>query len=255
MTWSEYWNDKTTVYVSDRHRTVHYATVARDLIGLLPSPDAWVVDYGCGEALSANMVADACGQLFLCDCAGAVRDRLRQRHMGRSDISVISPLQFEQLPDGAIDLIVVNSVVQYLSAADFQRLLALARRKLHPAGTLLLGDIIPPSVGPLTDAVALLSFAKANGFLLSAGAGLVRSFFSKYRRTRGAFGILQFDEQELIEILQNAGYRARRCYPNLGHNQKRMALMASPDGARSPAVVSMSPPHAAHRASGSATAA
>lgn len=230
MSWIAYWNAKPTVYVNDRHRQVHYEAVARDIVAVLPGRTARVVDYGCGEALSAGLVADHCGHLFLCDGAESVRTRLIERWAGRASIRIISPPQFEQLPDGSIDLIVVNSVVQYLSVLELQRLLAIARRKLKPGGTLLLADIIPPSVGLLTDAAALLRFAAAHGFLVAASAGLVRSFFSSYRRTRNELGLLRFEEKEIVDLLARSGFCARRHYPNLGHNQKRMALMATPQG-------------------------
>lgn len=252
MSWIAYWNAKPTVYVSDRHRQVHYETVARDIVAILPGPAARVVDYGCGEALSAGLVADHCAHLDLCDGADTVRARLGERYAGRTNITVISPQQFEQLTDGGIDLIVVNSVVQYLTVLELQRLLAIARRKLRPDGTLLLADIVPPGVGPLTDAAALLRFAAAHGFLLAACAGLVRSFFSGYRRTRAEFGLLRFDEPVMIDLLERSGFRARRHHPNLGHNQQRMALMATPRSGQ-PGLQSIDPPGGA--ASGSTSAA
>lgn len=231
MSWIAYWNAEPTIYVDDRHRRIHYETVARDIVGVLPGPGARVVDYGCGDALSANLVADRCAHLHLCDGAEAVRARLAERYADRDDIDVISPQGFAELADGSIDLIIVNSVVQYLSAEELQHLLAVARRKLRPDGALLLADIIPRRVGPLTDAAALLRFAAAHGFLVRAGAGLVRSFFSGYRRTRNELGLLRFDEREIVDLLARSGFRARRHHPNLGHNQKRMALMARPHGA------------------------
>jgi len=52
------------IYVNERHRDVHYRTIATDISKLVPSPDAKVLDYGCGEATSANLVAEAwaCGE-------------------------------------------------------------------------------------------------------------------------------------------------------------------------------------------------
>jgi SAM-dependent methyltransferase len=228
MTWADYWNAETTVYVSDRHKQVHYEGVARDVRSHVPSPDARVVDYGCGEALSADLVADACRHLSLCDSAGTTRQRLADRYAGRANISVISPAEFEGLPDASIDLIVANSVVQYLSPAEFERLLAVSRAKLSPAGRLVLADLIPRRVGALTDAAQLLRFAWANGFLLAAAAGLVRSFFSSYRRMRAQYGLLRFDEGEVLQILRRSGFSAHRHYPNIGHNGQRMTFVATP---------------------------
>jgi len=228
MTWAEYWDADTTIYVSERHKKVHYEGVARDIVNHVPTPDARVVDYGCGEALSAHLVADACRHLYLCESSGTTRARLADRYAQRSNVSVISVPEFERLPDGSIDLMVANSVVQYLSPADFDRLLSLSRGKLSPSGRLVLADIIPRDVGALTDAAQLLGFAAANGFLFAAAIGLVRSFFSSYRRVRATLGLLRFDEAEILEVLRRSGFSAHRHHPNIGHNAKRMTFVASP---------------------------
>jgi trans-aconitate methyltransferase len=228
MTWVEYWNADTTVYVNDRHKRVHYAGVARDIVHHVSSPDARVVDYGCGEALSAHVVADACRHLYLCESSGTTRTRLAERYSGHPNISVISVPEFKRLPEASIDVIVANSVVQYLSLAELEGLLSLARAKLAPSGRLVLADIIPRNVGALTDAVQLLKFAAANGFLIAAGIGLVKSFFSSYRQVRAALGLLRFDEPEMIEILCRSGFSGRRHYPNIGHNARRMTFVATP---------------------------
>lgn len=228
MTWVEYWDADTTVYVNDRHRHVHYQGVARDIVSHVPSPEARVVDYGCGEALSAHVVADACRHLYLCESSKTTRARLAARYAQRPDIGVLTVPEFESLPDRSIDLIVANSVVQYLSSAEFERLLALSRTKLGPSGRLVLADIIPRNVGALTDAAELLRFAGANGFLIPAAIGLVRSFFSSYRRVRATLGLLRFDEGEMIERLHRAGFSARRHRPNIGHNTRRMTFVAQP---------------------------
>ncbi len=228
MTWVEYWDADTTVYVNDRHRRVHYEGVARDIVAHVPSPEAVVVDYGCGEALSAHVVAGACRHLYLCESSGTTRTRLMQRYAQSPSIVVISVPEFEVLPDRSIDLIVINSVVQYLSLPGLERLLSLSRAKLRPAGRLVIADIIPRDVSALTDAVALLRFAAAHGFLVPAAIGLVRSFFSSYRRVRAALGLLRFDENEMIQVLHRAGFSARRHRPNIGHNAKRMTFVAQP---------------------------
>jgi hypothetical protein len=227
MTWTEYWNEDTTVYVNDRHRRVHYRDVARDILAVLPAPGARVVDYGCGDALSADAVADECAHLYLCDSAPRVRKRLAGRYCERTDISVVSPEQFEALGHGSIDVIVANSVVQYLSLQQFHQFLKIAREKLAGAGLLVLGDIVPRDLGMAADAAELLKFARAHGFLLPAAAGLVRSFFSDYRRMRAKFGLLRFDEDQIVAMLNRAGFRAIR-HPNLGHNTQRMTFIAWP---------------------------
>lgn len=228
MTWVEYWDGATTIYVNARHKSVHYEKIARDLVACLPGPDARVVDYGCGDALSAYLVADACARLFLCESAENARRRLAERYVGRSDIAIISVEQFEALAQASVDMIVANSVIQYLSPSAFARFLAVSRDKLSPGGQLLLADVIPRDIGVIQDAAELMKFAAANGFLLAAGAGLVRSFFSNYRQVRQQLGLLQFDEAEILSLLDQAGFVAHRRTPNIGHNPRRMSFTATP---------------------------
>ncbi len=234
MSWAEFWNQETSIYVNDRHRRVHYEGIARDMLKYVPGPGARVVDYGCGDTLSADRVAAACGQLLLCESAPTVRERLAARYAGVPSISVISPQQLAELDPGSVDTIVVNSVVQYLSAAELGQLLSLAREKLAGDGRLVLGDIVPRRVSPLRDAFELFRFAAANGFLVAAAAGLVRSSLSSYPRLRREVGFLQRDEAEMLRELDEAGFAARRDYPNIGHNTARMTFVATPRTGPSP---------------------
>ena len=105
MTWAEYWNGATTIYVNARHKSVHYEAVARDIVACLPGPDARVVDYGCGDALSAHLVADACAHLFLCESSESTRQRLAARTADRPNIDIISPhaVRAVAVRDGRLD--------------------------------------------------------------------------------------------------------------------------------------------------------
>jgi SAM-dependent methyltransferase len=228
MSWRDYWNQDTPIYVSERHKVLHYWLIANDIVSLIPSPDAVVLDYGCGEALSANRVAARCGRLFLSDGAPLVRDRLKSRFRKEVRIAVIAPEDLDALPDGALDLIVANSVLQYLSLDELRLLLATWRPKLKPGGRLVLADVIPPDVSPLTDARALLAFAWTGGFLTSALLGLARTALSEYRRMRDELGLSQYSEGEMIELLRDTGFTAERRRLNMGHNQARMTFIAQP---------------------------
>lgn len=230
MGWIEYWDQDTTIYVSERHKNVHYQAVVRDMLPHVPGPDARVVDYGCGDTLFADRLAAACGHLLLCDSAPSVRQKLAGRYAGQPKISVLSPEQFEALQAGTIDAIIVNSVVQYLSVDEFARLLGVFRAKLSGKGRLVVADIVPRDVSPYGDAFELMKFAAANGFLTAAGVGLARSYFSGYRKLREGLGFLQLDETEVVEMLQQAGFAARRYYPNMGHNSRRMTFVGTVAG-------------------------
>jgi SAM-dependent methyltransferase len=226
MNWRDYWNQDTPIYVSDRHKVLHYWLIANDIARLVTSSDAVVLDYGCGEALSANRVASRCARLYLVDAAPLVRDRLRERFENDQRIAVLAPERMDSIPDGSVDLIVVNSLVQYLSLDELRGLLALWRSKLKTEGRLVLADVVPPDVSPLKDAGALLSFAWKGGFLRDALIGLVRTALSDYRKVRNELGLSQYAESEMLELLRDTGFSAERRRPNIGHNQARMTFLA-----------------------------
>lgn len=232
MNWRDYWNQDTPIYTSERHKLLHYRLIANDIIGLIPSPDAMILDYGCGEALFADKIVVKCAQLYLSDAAPLVRERLNERFEGNERITVLSTDDVTDIPNASLDLIVVNSLVQYLSLDEFRALLKLMHEKLKADGKLVLGDIIPPDISSLTDAKALLSFAWQGGFLRSAITGLARTAFSEYRKIREEVGLSQYSEEEIVDLLKDAGFEPERAGRNLGHNPARMTYLGRPAQAR-----------------------
>ncbi|QRM30741.1 class I SAM-dependent methyltransferase [Microvirga sp. VF16] len=232
MNWRDYWNQDTPIYTSERHKLLHYRLIASDIIGLIPSPEAVMLDYGCGEALFADKIAAKCGRLYLSDAAPLVRERLNERFKGNERIVILSTDDVTDIADASLDLIVVNSLVQYLSLDEFRALLRLMHEKLKANGKLVLGDIIPPDISPLTDAKALLSFAWQGGFLRSAVTGLARTAFSEYRKIREEVGLAQYSDEEIVDLLNDAGFEPERAERNLGHNQARMTFVGRPAQAR-----------------------
>lgn len=228
MSWTDFWNSDTPIYVNERHKLLHYRLIARDIIRLLPGRDARVLDYGCGEALAAREVAGQCRSLTLVDAAPRVRDKLAERFAGVANVDVASPEAIAALPAASFDLIVINSVLQYLTKDEAATVFATLRDKLAPAGQLVLADILQPGVSPLADVRALLSFGWTGGFLGAACLGLVRTALSDYRKLRGQLGLTHYSEDEIIATLARTGFAARRQRPNIGHNQDRMLIVAEP---------------------------
>jgi SAM-dependent methyltransferase len=222
--WIEFWDSDHAIYVSDRHKRLHAQRVGRDITRHIPSPNAIVLDHGCGEALYADHVAALCGRLFLCEAAPAVREKLAARVAGHQKIAVVDPDGVAALPDNTLDLVIANSLVQYLRRDELALLLDLWRQKLKPRGQLIVADVIPPDVSPLTDAAALLRFAWSGGFLFAALLGLVRTVFSDYGKVRAELGFAMYREAEFLKLLSDHGYVAERIEPNFGHNQARMTF-------------------------------
>lgn len=228
MDWKAFWDRPNAIYVDERHRAAHYRGIADDLIALVPAPDAAVLDHGSGEALDAERVAARCGRLYLLDAAPTVRAKLAERFAAIRSIAVLAPEDLAGLADRSLDLVVANSLLQYLSADELDLCLSAWRAKLRPSGRLVLADVIPPNVSPVTDALALLRFAAREGFLGAALTGLARTAVSPYRKLRRELGLAMYSEGQMLDRLSEAGFRAFRSERNLGHNPARMTFVASP---------------------------
>lgn len=226
--WIDYYDSTHTIYVSKLHRDVHFRVIANDILSYVPSPDAVVLDYSCGEALFAAQVAAACQKLILAEPAPGVRGRLTARFGPNPKIAVRSLDDLAQLPDQSVDLAVMISVAQYMTPVELDAAFALMRRVLRPGGRLVLGDILRPEVGAATDVAALLKLAVKNGFLTDALWGLARTALSDYWQLRKSIGLQRYSERDMLAKLTAAGFEARLAARNVGYNPARMTFVATP---------------------------
>jgi ubiquinone/menaquinone biosynthesis C-methylase UbiE len=224
--WIDYYDSTHTIYASRLHRDLHFQLIARDIVGYITSPDAVVLDYACGEALSATEVADACGKLYLAEPAPGVRGRLIARFAPNTKIRVRSLDDLRKMDEKSVDLAVMNSVAQYMTSEELDAAFAVIRRLLKPSGRLIVGDILRPEVGMGRDVAALLKFAATHGFLRDALIGLVSTALSDYRQLRARVGLQRYGEAEMIAKLAKSGFSATRALSNIGHNPWRMTFVA-----------------------------
>jgi ubiquinone/menaquinone biosynthesis C-methylase UbiE len=224
--WIDYYDSTHTIYASRLHRDLHFQLIAKDIIGYISSPDAVVLDYACGEALSAAEVADACGKLYLAEPAPGVRGRLIARFAPNTKIRVRSLEDLRKMAEKSVDLAVMNSAAQYMTSDELDTAFAVIRRLLKPSGRLIVGDILRPEVGMGRDVAALLKFAATHGFLRDALIGLVSTALSDYRQLRARVGLQRYSEAEMIAKLAKNGFSATRAPSNIGHNPWRMTFVA-----------------------------
>ncbi len=226
--WIDFYDTTHTIYANARHRDVHFAHLAAAITAQIPSADAVVLDYSCGEADSAEQVAAASGRLILAEPATGVRHRLQAKFRAASNIEVIAPDDLAGWPPHSIDLAIINSVAQYMTPDELTAALQCLRRILRPNGRLVLGDILQPDAGVLTDSYALLSFAARQGFLTAAVIGLIKTALSDYRKLRNRVGLQHYAEGEIITLMAAAGFQAVKAPKNLGHNPWRMTFIGHP---------------------------
>src|SRR5258708_30637046 len=105
--------------VTAGHRDLLWGRRADAIGSNAPGRTAAVLDYGCGEALRADRVADAAGRLTLAEAGPTVRSRLIERFKGNPKITVISTGLAASMPPQSFDMVILHSVSQYLPPHEF----------------------------------------------------------------------------------------------------------------------------------------
>jgi ubiquinone/menaquinone biosynthesis C-methylase UbiE len=224
--WLSYWESPNRSYVSERHKRAHYEAVFAGTRPHLPRRGGVVLDWGCGDALAAPQIADLCGTVLLYEAAESTCQRLRQRYTGDPRIRVLKKDELNARPSESIDLIVVNSVIQYLSSEDFDAALGLFQRLLKQGGSLLLGDVISPGTGNIRHVRTFLEFARRKRFLAAAIWGLARTYASSYRRLQRDVGLAAYDAAEMLRRLAEHGFAAEKLTRNIAVSTHRSAYLA-----------------------------
>ena len=151
---------------------------------------------------------------------------LKKRFSNNNNIEVYSLEEISKIKEQSIDLIVMHSVIQYMSADELEKALKNIKRILSYNGIFILGDVISPDSSAITDALSLLNFGKKNGFLLPALISLIKTFFSNYRRLRKKYGLFKYTDNEILNLLSNLGFKTYRRPINIGHNQSRKTYLS-----------------------------
>jgi len=226
--WLAFWDSPHVIYVSRRHKDAHFRQVAQHVAALVRGTGTRVLDYGCGDALHAEIVAEAADEVILCEAAESARAALEKRFADHPKIRVVAPHEVARLPQHSLDLIVIHSVIQYLTPTGTGALFAMFRRLLKPDGLLVVSDVVQPQTPAALDAWALLRFGQANRFFFAALFGLVRIVLSRYWRLRSQLGLTRYGHTAMIEKLSAAGFSAERAPANIGHNRERRTYYARP---------------------------
>lgn len=227
MSWREFWNGEHRPYVNARHSILHFEEIAHQVAAFIPGPDAAVLDYGCGDALAAPLLASQCRHLYLFDAAPKIEAALRRRYSASDNILVLSEPALAALPDASLDLLICNSIFQYLTREECRALVIFAAKKLKLGGKILVGDVIPPHVDKVADSLALLDFAYRGGFFFAALRGLMMRNFSKYGQPRPSAGLTTFSIPDMLRLVSIQGFEARRIDHNIGHNRTHMTFIGT----------------------------
>ena len=163
-------------------------------------------------------------EIYIWDEANNMRARARKNTKDQEN--VICPDEVEEFVYKKFDLILVNSVIQYMKSEDLTYWLGVWCKILDDDGKIIISDIIFEETNSWTDIASIIPFSFQNGFLLRAiweGLKELR-WYSSLRR----FHPLRRLNREELEILaSNTGLECKILSENLTFRKGRIAAIFS----------------------------
>jgi SAM-dependent methyltransferase len=225
--WPSYWQQLPEGQLLFRPESAEYV---RNLTAAVPlTADMKVLDFGCGYGFIAEELAPRVADYYLWDVAASMREHALARLARLGNVHLLDLSNPEAVPDGLrLDLVLVNSVVQYLQPAELASWLVCWRKLLAEDGQVVLSDLIPPAHGFLADLLSLLWFSVRRGYLFRA-LWNVAGEHRRYLATRETCPLYRVGRDELQRHARAAGLSVRFLPRNLTHFTGRLtAILTQP---------------------------
>jgi SAM-dependent methyltransferase len=216
--WSGYWEglqDRQRIFRSEATDTV------RRLFSEAPLPaGARVLDFGCGFGLVGAGLARRGCEVWLWDASPHMRKLARMNAAHVAGVHFADLSRPEDLPPLRFDLVLVNSVAQYMPDAELDAWLTRWARLLAPGGRIVIADLLSEEASALADWRDFTRHALRGGFLLRAvREGLAE--IARYRRMRGARPLRRLSRGELSERAERHGLHLRFADRNVTYKRRR----------------------------------
>ena len=222
--WHAYW-DRLEEHVIFRVEAADYVTRLEAALGL--EPGARVLDFGCGFGFVAELLALRVAELYAFDASDHMQRRAQLRLASQANVRFLAPPSATPWPAGLrFDLILVNSVIQYMPLDELQQWLGRWRAMLAPGGRLVLSDLLTENVDPLREVVELLVLSARRGCLVSVlrkALGELR----QYTRTRRVRPLSQIAFGDLRERAGRHGLAVDFLSSNLTYKKARATAVLS----------------------------
>jgi SAM-dependent methyltransferase len=219
--WNAYWRRLACHVTSCAEAALYVERLARVLP---PLSDARVLDFGGGFGVAAGLLAPRVRTIVLWDASAAMRHHAAARLVPTPNARVV-----DDFPEGAtFDLVLVNSVVQYLPTDDRRAWLARWRSVLAPTGAVVLSDVPRGERGErLRDLVEILAFHSLQGRLATLLRERVGDVIAYHRAAR-ARPLTTLTPEALRGEAATAGFAVRMLEGSLTCRRRRLAAVLHP---------------------------
>lgn len=228
--WNDYWEQLREGQQAFREQAEEYARALESTVA--PASDDRVLDFGCGFGFVADFLASRVGHIYLWDASANMRAHARANTAHHRNVHLIdlSDPAAGAASGVAFDLILVNSVLQYMRPDEAELWISRWRALLAPEGQIVLSDLIPPGHRLTTDLRDLLRFL-ARRRLLSRLLPQASAELRRYWAARTADPLSRVSPEDLSRWAEKAGLGVQLLPRNLTHFTARYsALLTRDDG-------------------------
>lgn len=220
MNWSEYWERLESGDLLFRGQSDEY--VARLLAAVPVHSHNRVLDFGCGFGFVASALAPRVGSVAVWDPSPRMRSRAVATLKPHANARLIDLSQ--ATPGERFDVILVNSVAQYMTSAEFDVWLERWRDLLVKSGRLVLSDLLPLAHGTWVDVIDILRFSSRRRILLRTIREATVEV-RRYWRTRAVQPLVHIDRDDLCRRARAAGFTVAFMERNLTHLTRRTTAL------------------------------
>jgi cyclopropane fatty-acyl-phospholipid synthase-like methyltransferase len=211
---SPLYREQAAIYVSRLATTVQLDSTQR------------VLDFGCGFGYVATLLAPLVGELWLWDASSAMRTEAARNTAPHRNVRILDLSSTDRTPaeSGRLDLILVNSVIQYMSRKDLSGWLVRWRGMLPPGGQVVASDLIPARSNLLSDPVDLIRLAARHQSPLRVAAHALGGLVSYWSVAR-AVPLSRVSVDDFTGRGAEAGFDTVVLPSNLTHFRRRWAAV------------------------------
>jgi len=199
----EYWNFWQQPATNNPRWRAEATDLANRLSTLVPDLETrHVLDYGCGQGLVATCLSTKVKAIDLWDNSQKAIKQAQEVCRSCHNVKILKNLSTEKV----YDLILVSSVIQYITEEQLQKSMALWKQMLKPGGLVLITDIIPTRRRIASEILALVRFAVKYGLLFNMLLTGIRELPQYWYKSRKR-PLTYYDPNTIAELSAATGFK------------------------------------------------
>jgi cyclopropane fatty-acyl-phospholipid synthase-like methyltransferase len=224
--WQTFWADPPRYFSNAALRKAHFRILYSGLVEQAGvHPGSSLLDFGCGDADLAPLLAESGVTVFLFDTSPHYQVIARRCASLTPGVEAVDEAFLDDRSLPPLDTVLASSVVQYLDSDTLSRFLHRARTRLTAEGCLVLADV-PERSSLVRDTVEVLTDALRHGYFRHALASLVTRLFSAYGSNLRESGLRRYSVPEMMSLLEQHGFTAKLARRNFAVKASRRTYIA-----------------------------